>query len=330
MINILGIETSCDETAASIVQDGRTIKSNVVYSQMDIHKEYGGVVPEIASRKHVEVIKEVVEKALQEAGMKPEELDGIAVTEGPGLVGPLLVGLSFAKAFSYALGKPLYGVNHLDGHICANFLAFEDLEPPFLALIVSGGHSHFYEVLGYGEYKALGGTRDDALGEAFDKVARLLSLPYPGGPNLERLAESGEVKYEFPMSMLEDDSLDFSFSGVKSAIRNFMQKEKITEEEFPHVAASFQSNVINVVSEKIRRALKQTGHKKLIIAGGVASNKALRRRLDEMEMEVYYPPIHLCTDNAAMIASAGFFAHNRGKTASLELNAKPQHGGLST
>lgn len=330
MIKILGIETSCDETAASVVEDGKIIKSNVVYSQMEIHKEYGGVVPEIASRKHLEVIQTVVDKALADAKVEPESLDGIAVTQGPGLVGPLLVGLSFAKAFSYALGKPLYAINHLDGHICANFLAFNDLEPPFLALIVSGGHSHFYDVEEVGQYRLLGGTRDDALGEAFDKVARLLDLPYPGGPNLETLALKGKNIYHFPMSMLEDGSLDFSFSGVKSAIRNFMIKEKITAEDYPHIAASFQENVLQVVTEKIRRAIRQTGRDKLIVAGGVASNKALRSRLDDLGIEVYYPPIQLCTDNAAMIASAGYFAFERGVSAPLELNAKPQYSELST
>lgn len=321
---ILGIETSCDETAAAIVKDGREVLSNVVYSQIDIHRAFGGVVPEIASRKHVEVIRQVVEQAIDESGIQPSELSGVAVTQGPGLVGPLLVGLSFAKAYSFGQNLPLLGVHHLDGHICANYLAFSDLAPPFLALIVSGGHSHFYHVTDYGTYQLLGGTRDDALGEAFDKVARMLDLPYPGGPEVEKLALLGEDVHRFPMALLEEDSLDFSFSGLKSAIRNHLQKvPATTEKERADIAHSFQERAFDVVLEKIRRAMSQTGETRLVIAGGVAANQRLRQRLAELELDVRFPPLHYCTDNAAMIASSGYYMLESGKRSPLTLNASP-------
>ena len=324
MSYILGIETSCDETAAAVVESGRRVLSNIVYSQIPIHREYGGVVPEIASRKHVEVIRHVVETALEESGISAEELDGIAVTQGPGLVGPLLVGLSFAKAYSYGLDIPLLGVHHLDGHICANYLAFPDLEPPFLALIVSGGHSHFYHVRDYGDYQLLGGTRDDALGEAFDKVARMLDLPYPGGPEVEKLALQGEDRYDFPMALLEEDSLDFSFSGMKSAIRNHLQKHPAeTLKDRADIAHSFQERAFDVVEEKIKRAIKQTEAKTLVIAGGVAANQRLRDRLSDLPVDLRFPPLKYCTDNAAMIASSGYYMLRDGKRSPLTLNAKP-------
>ncbi|WP_459129512.1 tRNA (adenosine(37)-N6)-threonylcarbamoyltransferase complex transferase subunit TsaD [Guggenheimella bovis] len=321
---ILGIETSCDETAASVVKDGREILSNVVYSQIEIHKSFGGVVPEIASRKHVEKIEGVVEKALLESGVKKEDLSAIAVTVGPGLVGALLVGVSFAKAMSFALGKPLVPVHHLDGHIAANYLAFSELEPPFLALIVSGGHSHFYHVPSYGSYTLLGATRDDALGEAFDKVARLLGLPYPGGPELEKLAKKGTKDLGFPRPFLEDDSLDFSFSGLKSAIRQYIDKNPIeSDEDRANIAYSFQEAALEVVIEKVRRALEKTKEKRIVIAGGVASNMSLRTKLDELGVDVRYPKLSFCTDNAAMIASAGYYLYQRGVTADLDVNATP-------
>lgn len=321
---ILGIETSCDETAAAVVQDGRTVLSNVVYSQIDIHRAFGGVVPEIASRKHVEVIRQIVEQAITESGIEPSQLSGVAVTQGPGLVGPLLVGLSFAKAYSYGRNLPLLGVHHLDGHICANYLAFADLEPPFLALIVSGGHSHFYHVTDYGCYQLLGGTRDDALGEAFDKVARMLGLPYPGGPEVEKLAQLGQDKYAFPMALLEEDSLDFSFSGLKSAIRNHLQKFPAdSQSDRADIAHSFQERAFDVVVEKIRRAIKQTGASTLVIAGGVAANQRLRQRLSEISVDLRYPPLKYCTDNAAMIASSGYYLLKADRRSELTLNAKP-------
>lgn len=324
MSYILGIETSCDETAAAVVQDGRIVLSNIVYSQIPIHRQFGGVVPEVASRKHVEVIRRVVETALAESEIQAHELAGIAVTQGPGLVGPLLVGLSFAKAYSYGLGLPLLGVHHLDGHICANYLAFPDLEPPFLALIVSGGHSHFYHVKDYGEYQLLGGTRDDALGEAFDKVARMLDLPYPGGPEVEKLALSGQDVYAFPMAMLEEDSLDFSFSGMKSAIRNHLHKHPATDlKDRADIAHSFQERAFDVVEQKIKRAIKQTGANTLVIAGGVAANQRLRDRLNHLPVDLRFPPLKYCTDNAAMIASSGYYMIQNGKHSPLTLNAKP-------
>lgn len=324
MTYILGIETSCDETAAAVVKDGREVLSSVIYSQIEIHKLYGGVVPEIASRKHVEKIREVVEKAVADSGMDKHALDAIAVTQGPGLVGPLLIGLSFAKAMSFALDKPLIGVHHLDGHICANYLAFAELEPPFLALILSGGHSHFYHVRDYAEYELLGSTRDDALGEAFDKVARVLDLPYPGGPHLEQLALQGKDRHLFPKALLEDSSLDFSFSGMKSAIRNHVQKHPLKDdEERADIAHSFQERAFDVVFEKIRRALEQTGERRIVIAGGVASNQRLRTRLQALNAEVLFPPLEYCTDNAAMIASSGYFLYKKGKRSELTLNAKP-------
>ena len=324
MSYILGIETSCDETAAAVVKDGRTVLSNVVYSQIEVHRAYGGVVPEIASRMHVEVIREVVERALKESGITPDDLSGVAVTQGPGLVGPLLVGLSFAKACSYGRGLPLLGVHHLDGHICANYLAFPDLKPPFLALIVSGGHSHFYHVTDYGQYQLLGGTRDDALGEAFDKGARMLDLTYPGGPEVERLALRGHDVHAFPMALLEEDSRDFSFSGLKSAIRNHLQKHPAaTEQERADIAHSFQERAVDVVVEKIRRAIRQTGAETLVIAGGVAANQRLRDRLEGLPMTLRYPPLKYCTDNAAMIASSGYYMLAAGKRSPLTLNANP-------
>lgn len=321
---ILGIETSCDETAAAIVKDGREVLSNIVYSQIAIHRQFGGVVPEVASRKHVEVIRQVVESALTDSGLRADQLAGVAVTQGPGLVGPLLVGLSFAKAYSYGLGVPLLGVHHLDGHICANYLAFSDLEPPFLALIVSGGHSHFYHVTDYGQYHLLGGTRDDALGEAFDKVARMLDLPYPGGPEVEQLALHGSDVYSFPMALLEEDSLDFSFSGMKSAIRNHLHKHPATtEQDRADIAHSFQERAFDVVYEKIRRAIRLTGADTLVIAGGVAANQRLRERLLGLPIDLRFPPLQYCTDNAAMIASSGYYMLKAGKHSPLTLNAKP-------
>ena len=318
---ILGIETSCDETAAALVENGRKVLSSVIHSQIDIHQPYGGVVPEIASRSHVERIDGVVARAIEEAGKSLEEVDGIAVTQGPGLIGPLLVGLNYAKGLSYALNKPLYAIHHLDGHVAANYLAFAELEPPFLALILSGGHSHFYLAENYGEYKLLGGTRDDALGEAFDKVARILGLAYPGGPLVEEIAKKGEAVYALPKSMLEKGSLDFSFSGIKSAVKNLADKLELTEKEKADLAASFQETVFSIVHDKLLAALEQTGQEKIIVAGGVASNQRLREVLENIPAEVFIPPLSICTDNGAMIGAAGYYKALKQEVAPLSLNA---------
>lgn len=319
---ILGIETSCDETAAALVKDGRSLLSSVIHSQIPIHQPYGGVVPEIASRSHVERIDAVVEEALKRAGKTFEEIHGVAVTQGPGLIGPLLVGVSYAKGLAYALEKPLIAVHHLDGHVAANYLAFPELKPPFLALILSGGHSHFYDVVDYGDYRCLGGTRDDALGEAFDKVARILGLPYPGGPQVEKLAKKGQARYSLPKTMLEKGSLDFSFSGIKSAVKNLYDKLEPGKQEKADMAASFQDMVFTIVKEKLAEALVQTGHNKVVIAGGVASNERLRHMMQDLNAKVFFPPLSICTDNGAMIAGAGYYQLQKGETAGLDLNAQ--------
>lgn len=318
---ILGIETSCDETAAAIVEDGRKIHSSVLHSQIPIHRPYGGVVPEIASRSHVERIEGVVRECLAQAGKSLEDIDAIAVTQGPGLIGPLLVGLSYAKGLSYALKKPLIAVHHLDGHVASNYLAFPELEPPFLALILSGGHSHFYLVEDYGQYELLGGTRDDALGEAFDKVARILELPYPGGPEVEALAKKANIGFILPKTMLEKDSLDFSFSGIKSAVKNLSDKMEMGEEERSGLASSFQETTFSIVKDKLALAMEKTGQKKIVIAGGVASNMRLREVLEELDAKIYVPPLSICTDNGAMIAAAGYYKLLRKDYAGLDLNA---------
>ncbi len=318
MTYILGIETSCDETSAAVVEDGRHVKSNIIYSQIPIHREFGGVVPEIASRNHILKIREIVDKAIDEAGITKRDLDAIAVTMGPGLVGSLLVGVNYAKALSYSLGIPLIGVNHLDGHISSNYIAFEDLEPPFIALIVSGGHTHFYNVKGYGDYEEIGKTRDDALGEAFDKVARVLELKYPGGPEIEKLAKNGNNNIKFPTVLLEKDSLDFSFSGIKSNVINFSRNNKFKNED---LACSFQECVFEIVRQKILRASMQTGMKKIVVAGGVASNSRLRAVLDTLDLDIKYPPLSLCTDNGAMIAASAYHKFLKKEFENLALNA---------
>ncbi len=318
MTYILGIETSCDETSAAIVEDGRHVKSNIIYSQIPIHREFGGVVPEIASRNHIIKIREIVSKAIAEAGITKRDLDAVAVTMGPGLVGSLLVGVNYAKALSYSLGIPLIGVNHLDGHISSNYIAFEDLEPPFIALIVSGGHTHFYNVKDYGDYEAIGRTRDDALGEAFDKVARVLNLKYPGGPEIEKLAKNGNNSIKFPTVLLEKDSLDFSFSGIKSNVINFSRNNEFKKED---LACSFQECVFEIVRQKILRASLQTGMNKIVVAGGVASNSRLREVLDTLDLDIKYPPLSLCTDNGAMIAASAYHKFLKKEYEDLSLNA---------
>jgi N6-L-threonylcarbamoyladenine synthase len=325
---ILSIETSCDETAAAVVVNGRKVISNIVYSQIDIHKKFGGVVPEVASRNHVEKISQVVDEALENAKMTFDDIDGIAVTYGPGLVGALLVGVSYAKSLAYTLNKPLIPVNHIEGHICANFISDPDLEPPFVALVVSGGHTHIVHVKDYGVYEVLGKTRDDAAGEAFDKVARSLGLGYPGGPKIDQLAQLGNEKaIDFPRVYLEKDSLDFSFSGIKSAVLNYLnqQKQKNLEIVEKDVAASFQKAVVEVIVSKVIAAAKSIDVNRIVIAGGVAANSGLRKefgmQLENTNISLSYPPISLCTDNAAMIGSAGYYDYLAGHFGGLTLNA---------
>ncbi len=334
---VLGIESSCDETAAAVVKNGRQILSNVIASQAQLHRTYGGVVPELASRAHLEAIIPVIDAALKEAGLGLFELDLIAATSGPGLVGALLVGLSAAKGLALATGKPLVGVQHLAGHIAANYLADPDLEPPFICLVVSGAHSHIVQVKSFTEFTVLARTRDDAAGEAFDKVARSLGLGYPGGPLLDKAAREGDdMALELPRTTM-GDSLDFSFSGVKTAALNQLgrleqqAKQKggrwqdlVTLADF---AASFQRAVVDVLVEHTFMALARTGQKRLVIAGGVAANSCLRgqmeARAEQEGVKLTFPPLILCTDNAAMIAAAGYYDYLAGKTADLALNAVP-------
>ncbi len=327
---IFGIETSCDETAAAVVRGGREVLSHAMYSQIEIHREYGGVVPEIASRKHTEKLPYVCEAALKQAGMTYADVDCFAVTYGPGLVGALLTGVSYAKALSYAAGKPLIPVNHIEGHITANYISDTGLEPPFMCLVVSGGHTEIVTVDGYGEYTLLGTTRDDAAGEAFDKVARALGLEYPGGPNLQKLAEKGDpLKYSFPEPFRGERHLDFSFSGVKTAVINLLHNLDQRGETYRRedVAASFQKCVTDKLVKNLIEAARRNGSEKIALAGGVSANAELRRKAREAAerngMELFIPELRYCTDNAAMIASAGYFAMMRGERAGLELNAVP-------
>lgn len=327
---ILGIESSCDETAASIVKNGREVLSNVINTQIDLHKVYGGVVPEIASRKHIENIDAVIDEALSEANMTFDDIDAIAVTYGPGLVGALLVGVSSAKALSYALSKPLVPVHHIKGHITANFIAHPDLEPPFVCLVASGGHSHIVNVSDYTKFEVLGRTRDDAAGEAFDKIARVLGLGYPGGPLIDKLAKEGNPEaITFPRVKMDKDSLDFSFSGVKTAVINYLHKAEQKGEEInkADVAASFQCAVTDALCEHTIEGALRVGARTVALAGGVASNSDLREKMTQKckkhGINVVYPPPVLCTDNAAMIAAAGYYLFKDGKVADLELNAVP-------
>ncbi|MFD1385652.1 tRNA (adenosine(37)-N6)-threonylcarbamoyltransferase complex transferase subunit TsaD [Oceanobacillus oncorhynchi subsp. oncorhynchi] len=325
---ILGIETSCDETAASIVKNGREILSNVVASQIESHKRFGGVVPEIASRHHVEQMTMVLEEAVNQADVTWEDIDAIAVTEGPGLVGALLVGVNAAKALAFAKNKPLIGVHHIAGHIYANRLENE-FAFPLLALIVSGGHTELVIMKDHYDYELIGETRDDAAGEAYDKVARMLKLPYPGGPQIDRLSTEGEPTIDFPRAWLEEGSYDFSFSGLKSAVINTLHNAEQRGETLnsADVAASFQQSVVDVLTEKTYRAAQEYKVKQVIVAGGVAANKGLRQslknRFNHTDTELYIPPIHLCTDNAAMIAAAGTILYEKEKFEALDLNANP-------
>ncbi|MDO4284456.1 MAG: tRNA (adenosine(37)-N6)-threonylcarbamoyltransferase complex transferase subunit TsaD [Eubacteriales bacterium] len=329
-ITILAIESSCDETAAAVVVNGRTVLSNEISSQIDIHTLYGGVVPEIASRKHTERINQVVRKALQTAGKTLDDMDAIAVTCGPGLVGALLIGVSEAKALAFATGKPLIGVHHIEGHICANFIAAPELEPPFLCLVVSGGHTHLVLVKGYGEYEILGRTRDDAAGEAFDKVARAIGLGYPGGPKIDKAAREGNPDaIAFPRGKVAESAYDFSFSGLKSAVLNYINSCDMKGETFSveDVAASFQKAVVEVLVSHAMAGVEQYGADKIALAGGVASNSALRAAMQEACGErgvtFYCPPPVLCTDNAAMIGCAAYYEFLQGKCSGYDLNAMP-------
>lgn len=329
-IKILAIESSCDETAAAVVVNGRNVRSNIISSQIDLHTLYGGVVPEIASRKHIEKINQVIEQALYEAEYTLDDMDAIAVTYGPGLVGALLVGVAEAKAISYAKKKPLIGVHHIEGHICANYIENKELEPPFLCLVVSGGHTHLVRVADYGKYEILGKTRDDAAGEAFDKVARAIGLGYPGGPKIEKAAHKGNPHaVEFPRAKIADGPYDFSFSGLKSAVLNYingcnMKGIDVVQED---VAASFQNAVIDVLVGNAMKAIDEFKMDKFAIAGGVASNGTLREALREAckkkGVEFYHPSPVYCTDNAAMIGVAGYYDYLAGKRDGLDLNAVP-------
>lgn len=319
----LGIESSCDETSVSVVKNGREILSNIIDTQIPIHEKYGGVVPEIASRNHVEAISRVTKLALKEANVKFEDVDAITPTYGPGLVGALLVGVSYAKALSYAINKPLVGVNHIQGHIAANYLTYKELKPPFLCMLVSGGNTQIVYVKDYTKFEVLGKTRDDAIGEAFDKVARVVGLDYPGGPKVDKLAKSGEPNIKLPKTHFED-SLDFSFSGIKTAVINI--NHNIHDINKADLCASFEKTVTEVLIENIQKAIKQTRMKSLAIAGGVSANSYIRKeilKLQNENLKIYMPDLKLCTDNAAMIASAGYYNFIEGKRDELDLNAIP-------
>ena len=327
---ILAIESSCDETAAAVVKNGRDVLSNIISSQIDLHTLYGGVVPEIASRKHTEQINQVVEEALKTAKVSLSDIDAIAVTYGPGLVGALLVGVSFAKALSFASKIPLVGVHHIEGHISANYIENKELEPPFVCLVVSGGHSHLVRVQDYGKYEILGRTRDDAAGEAFDKVARAIGLGYPGGPKIDKVSYEGNPEaIKFPKAKVEGSTYDFSFSGLKSAVLNYLNSCEMKGEPIVQadVAASFQKAVVDVLVEHSVQAIREFKVKKFAIAGGVASNSHLRKALEEAcakeGVAFYRPSPILCTDNAAMIGAAGYYEFINGNVSGYDLNAIP-------
>jgi N6-L-threonylcarbamoyladenine synthase len=329
-ILILAIESSCDETAAAVVKNGREVLSNVISSQIDLHTLYGGVVPEIASRKHIEKINQVIGEALRQAEISLDDLDAVGVTYGPGLVGALLVGVAEAKAIAYARGLPLIGVHHIEGHVSANYIEHPELEPPFLCEIISGGHTHLVIVKDYGEFEILGRTRDDAAGEAFDKVARAIGLGYPGGPKIDRLSREGNLEaIEFPRAHVEDAPYDFSFSGLKSAVLNYLNKCRMTGEPIceADIAASFQQAVVDVLVDTAIRGARDHRMKKLAIAGGVASNGSLRRAMaaacEKEGLSFYYPSPILCTDNAAMIGAAAYYEYRKGTRHGYDLNAVP-------
>ena len=327
-MKILGIESSCDETAASVVEDGRRVLSNVIASQVEEHKIYGGVVPEIASRRHTEAICGVVEKALEDAGCTMDDIDAVAVTYAPGLIGALLVGVNYAKGLSYSTGKPLVPVHHLRGHIAANYISCEEIKPPFLSLVVSGGHSHIINVKSYTDFEVIGRTRDDAAGEAMDKAARTVGLPYPGGVNLDKISKDGdENKYKFPVPRVADSKYDFSFSGLKTfavnLVHNASQKGETVKAE--DLGASFIKAVTDLLVSHTMEAAKDTSSKTIVLAGGVSANSRLRRvmqeQCDKMGIKLFMPELKYCGDNAAMIASQGYYEYLDGKRADLTLNA---------
>lgn len=327
-MNILALESSCDETAASVVQDGRVVLSNIVASQVEEHRIYGGVVPEIASRRHTEAVSGVTREALKEAGMTLDDIDAIAVTAAPGLIGALLVGVNFAKGLAVSSGKPLIPVHHLRGHIAANYLAHPDLKPPFLCLVVSGGNSHIVEVKDYTDFHLIGRTRDDAAGECFDKAARAMGMTYPGGIALDKLAEEGNPKaYPFPRPKVDGSPYDFSFSGLKTAVLNLLHNAEQKGEmlSIPDVCASFRSRVVDMLCENTMLAAQNTGATKLVLAGGVSANKELRRRMEEcckkQGISLFMPPLQYCGDNAAMIGSQAFYEYQAGVCGTEELNA---------
>mgnify|MGYP001172761809 CR=1 FL=1 len=329
-IKILSIESSCDETSAAVVVNGRKVLSNVIASQIAIHTKFGGVVPEVASRKHIEAIAGVVDAAMKEAKLSFDEIDAIGVTYGPGLVGALLVGVQYAKGLSYAINKPLIAINHIEGHISANFIQYIDLKPPFLCLVVSGGHTFIVYVKDYGEFEVMGQTRDDAAGEAYDKVARAVGLGYPGGPKIDKIAKEGnENAIKFPRANFHDGSLDFSFSGVKSSVLNYLNKMEMKGEKInvADVAASFQNAVVDVLICNAIKACKIKNVDKIAVAGGVASNSCLRKTFNKVgkdnNISVLFPEPVLCTDNAAMIGSAAYFEYIKGKRSELDFNAIP-------
>ena len=318
-MKVLAVESSCDETSVAVVKDGREVYSNVIASQIDTHKKFGGVVPEIASRQHVEAINTVLKEGLDQAGVKLEDIDIIAATKGPGLIGALLVGLSAGKALALATGKPFVGVNHIVGHVCANYISFKNLEPPFIGLIISGGHTYLIEVKDYVDFTLHGRTVDDAVGEAFDKVARSLGLAYPGGPLIDALAKKGKETIEFPRVMIKEDNYNFSFSGLKTAVLNYLNSTRIRGEEIvtEDVCKSFQEAVVDVLLEKSFRLAREKDMDKIVLCGGVSANSRIREAFEERGREenikIFYPELKLCTDNAAMIASAAYYEYMAGK-----------------
>ena len=319
----LGIESSCDETSVAIVKNGREVLTNVINTQIETHKQFGGVVPEIASRKHIENISDVTKQALKEANMNFKDIDLVACTYGPGLVGALLVGVGYAKALSFALNKPLIGVNHIEGHIAANYITFKELEPPFLCLVISGGHTHLIYIEDYTQFKVLGKTRDDAIGEAYDKVARVIGLEYPGGPKIDKLAKEGQTNIKLPETCFEN--LDFSFSGIKTALLNLNHKEPNINKA--DLCASFEKTTTDMLINNTAKAIKDMKVNKIALAGGVSANSYIRERFKilgkELGIDVYYPELKLCTDNAAMIATAGYYNFIAGNVSGMELNAVP-------
>lgn len=318
-MKVLAVESSCDETSVAVVENGREVYSNVIASQIDTHKKFGGVVPEIASRQHVEAINTVLKEGLDQAGVKLSDIDIIAATKGPGLIGALLVGLSAGKALALATGKPFVGVNHIVGHVCANYISFKDLEPPFIGLIISGGHTYLIEVKDYVDFTLHGRTVDDAVGEAFDKVARSLGLSYPGGPVVDALAKKGKESIEFPRVMIKEDNYNFSFSGLKTAVLNYLNSTRLRGEEIvtEDVCKSFQEAVVDVLLEKSFRLAREKNMDKIVLCGGVSANSRIREAFEERgskeNIKIFYPELKLCTDNAAMIASAAYYEYRAGK-----------------